>query len=219
MEASTLTKKQTLAYGPRYYTERGDKYRITAMVRYDDECGNGHNTFAIAAEIDRYERGRWLAAAGGCLHDEVSKHFPNLAPLIRWHLVSSDAPMHYIDNTCYHAGDRDHNGLQKGELKQLRNGKTGKLSWKTECAVDLKQYVDADDCPTETAVTSYVPWCRVGEGKERDFDAARSCACDPTLTDEQLSLDRPELEALLKSRLAGILAEFRAAVESLGFVY
>jgi hypothetical protein len=31
--------------GPVFYTEGKTKYRITATVRHDDECGNGHNSF------------------------------------------------------------------------------------------------------------------------------------------------------------------------------
>lgn len=89
---------------------------IVAELRFDDECGNGHNTFAITATI-RDPRVRRDAGfvAGGCCHEEISQHFPELAHLIKWHCVSTDSPMHYVANTMYHASDRDHNGLRKGE--------------------------------------------------------------------------------------------------------
>jgi hypothetical protein len=41
----------------------------------------------------------------------------------------------------------------------------------------------------------------------------------PDATDEELSVPPEELKAKLEARLPGLLAEFRAAVESLGFVY
>lgn len=46
---------------------------------------------------------RWVEDSGGCIHDEVAKHFPELAHLIKWHLSSTDGPMHYVANTVYWA--------------------------------------------------------------------------------------------------------------------
>jgi hypothetical protein len=105
MSESKLTKKQIRTYGPRAFAAPGyrDGSTITATVRYDDECGNGHNTFAITADIREPDRG---VTAGGCLHDEVARYFPEIAGLIKWHLVSSDEPMHYIENTMYWLGYR-----------------------------------------------------------------------------------------------------------------
>lgn len=94
-----------------------DGYRKGATLRvemhFDDDCGNGHNTFAMTAEVR--EQGARDIAAGGCLHDDIARIFPELAPLIKWHLVSTDGPMHYVANALYHAGDRDHSGKRKGE--------------------------------------------------------------------------------------------------------
>ena len=81
---------------------------IYVEVRFDDQCNNGHESFAITAEIRR--PGRRDCEACGCLHDEIAKVFPELAPLIKWHLVSTNSPMHYVANTLYQASDRDHNG-------------------------------------------------------------------------------------------------------------
>jgi hypothetical protein len=97
--------------------------RIIADVRYDDNCGNGHNTFAITADIQRQgKNGKWYDDAGGCCHDEVAKHFPELAPLIKWHLCSSDGPMHYAANASYLAGDKDHNGRREGDPCRWEHG-------------------------------------------------------------------------------------------------
>jgi hypothetical protein len=78
----------------------GRNYSIIAKVRYDDECGNGHNTFSITAEIWDSRRKNDCDSCG-CLHNDIAKHFPELTPAIKWHLCSSDGPMHYIANTLY----------------------------------------------------------------------------------------------------------------------
>src|SRR5262245_39920246 len=124
---SKLTKRQRKEFRADYMD--GDRPGvIVAEVRFDDQCGNGHNTFAITAEIFEppYQRGEpskihdpsgikcWLSACG-CCHDDIAKHFPELAPLIKWHLVSSVGPMHYLANATYLAGNRDYNGRAAGE--------------------------------------------------------------------------------------------------------
>jgi hypothetical protein len=97
-------------------------------IRYDDECGNGHNSFAITADLyDRKDRipgeshvtlsdksVRYLGSCG-CMHEGIEKHFPELKKYIKWHLTGSDGPMHYIPNTVYLAGNRDCYGRKKGE--------------------------------------------------------------------------------------------------------
>jgi hypothetical protein len=110
---SILTKKQSKSYGPRPIDGYGDGASIWVTVRFDDECGNGHNTFAITAHVTVPKKRDWVAC--GCLHDDICKAFPELAHLIKWHLCSTDGPMHYIANTVYLASDRDHWGLREGE--------------------------------------------------------------------------------------------------------
>ena len=214
---TTLVKHQIKVFGPKEYSDGGSTYRITATVRYDDRCNNGHNTFSVTASIDEKRGTRWIESGGGCCHETIAKVFPELAPFIKWHLVSSDGPMHYVGNTVYHAGDRDCWGLRKGETRQIRNGKTGQLAWKLEADKSLPVYVDADTQPLETATMRYVPWNRDGEGKARELQAARSCAVWPDATDEELLA--PDLEARLRERLPRLMDEFRKDVESLGFTF
>jgi len=121
---TTLVRHQTKKYGPKHYIEDNTTYRITAEVRYDDECNNGHNSFTITADIDRRSGNRWVEHGGGCCHDEIVKHFPELVPLIKWHLCSSDGPMHYPANVTYHAGDRDCWGLRKGKERNLDHARS-----------------------------------------------------------------------------------------------
>ena len=113
-----LTKNQKRNW-IKTYLEDGRVYRITATARYDDECCNGHNTFAITGQIDEKRGNRWMDYAGGCIHEDIAKHFPELAPLIKWHLCGSNGPMYYIQNTIYLAGERDCWSKLKGEEKDF----------------------------------------------------------------------------------------------------
>lgn len=105
---TVLTKRQTKT-ATRRYQESGDQFSITAKIRYDDECGNGHNTFAITADIKRRSaNGRWVWHSGGCCHDVIAKRFPEFAYLIKWHLCGSHEPMHYLANTLYHVKEANY---------------------------------------------------------------------------------------------------------------
>ena len=104
---SILTKNQKKVFSPVLFSEDGHDYKIVARVRFDDECGNGHNTFSITADIYERQTGAWRESSFGCQHDEVAKHFPQLAKYIKWHLVSTDGPMHYVENTLHFAGNRE----------------------------------------------------------------------------------------------------------------
>jgi len=48
---SVLTKNQKITIPSKRYTENGTVYKITPTVRYDDDCGNGHNSFSITGSI------------------------------------------------------------------------------------------------------------------------------------------------------------------------
>lgn len=222
---TTLVKSQVKKYGPKPIAGYGTNGQITVTVRYDDQCGNGHNTFSITADVVTTESKRQGdIAAGGCLHDEISKHFPELAPFIKWHLCSSDGPMHYVANTTYHASDRDHRGLLQGEKKQLVNGRTKQPVWQIAVRNGegaeikrLSEWRDSSEKPRETLTADWEPVWIVGEGKPRDLEAARRVAVWPEATDEDLT--GPGLNERLEARLPGLLAEFRKAVESLGLVW
>lgn len=232
-----LWNKQEWVSERRTRTVKGEKIVMHATVRFDDDCKNGHNSFAVTGHgwYDHYKSRDW--DFGGCCHDEIAKVFPELKHLIRWHFMSSDSPMHYVANTVYHASNRDCWGLLKGEKRQIINGRTKDPVWSlradaTGCALKTKLEEDDDvtslplyrlqdmfDCAEKPDVVPRLFWepCwKVGEGKERDFEAARNCAIWPDATDEQLSLPKEELTALLEARAPHLRAEFRAAVEGTG---
>lgn len=124
LPASILTKQQYKSFGPRAISGYGPGAALWVHVRYDDNCGNGHNTFAITGTVKaprpKGHRGHWNNnVSGGCLHEEIARVFPELAPLIKWHLTSSDGPTHYVANTLYHASDSQTPGKAVGTPTQF----------------------------------------------------------------------------------------------------
>lgn len=117
----------------RYCTIDGERVHVRASVRFDDECRNGHETFAITGEVREVRKdfttgleytpsGDRYMISGGCVHEQIAAAFPELGPFIKWHLTSTDGPMHYAANVIYLAGDKDHNGLRAGEPRIYREG-------------------------------------------------------------------------------------------------
>lgn len=236
MKTTTLTKAQKKTFR-KDYTANGKPETIIAEVRHDDQCGNGHNTFSITGTIyttDRqpgeetvtHRNGKTLwSNCGGCIHDEIAKHFPELAPLIKWHLTSTDRPIHYVSNAVYHAGDRDCWGLRKGEFRQHKsrgpnqnNGIEGVPNWTLEIPERQARDVYANEKPAPV-VCEWKAYGRTGDGKERELDAARRVAIWTEATDADLMQEPEALKAALLARMPALMAEFQAAVESLGFIY
>lgn len=221
MKPSVLTRHQVKVYGWKPFICERSQFRIQAEVRHDDACGNGHNTFSITGVIQRVVRGSWRDEMCGCIHDLIVKHFPELAPYIKWHLCSTDGPMHYIANAVFNAGDRDHWGLRKGEFGPI-NAKDGTSLWEPEIPEQMANVwtraVAAVECPPPVTIT-YKRYGRIGGGKERDLNAARHAAIWPEATDEELMQEPEKLKAALEARLPKLLEDFQAAVESLGLVY
>lgn len=65
--------------------------------------GNSAPYFSITADLDEKSRsGIWREVGGGCMHDEILKHFPNFKPLVDLHLSDIDgSPMHAASNANY----------------------------------------------------------------------------------------------------------------------
>lgn len=84
------------------YRERGVAYRIRAKYGFTHFQGQDPY-WSITGEIEwKARNGRWVEHSVGCLHEEIVKHFPELAPVIRWHLCATPSgPMHYESNALY----------------------------------------------------------------------------------------------------------------------
>jgi hypothetical protein len=89
-----MESRNYLRWNPtKIYTENGEKYKIVVNVSLDDDCNNKHCDFSITCDIYRIVgNNRSVYEAGGCAHDEIVKHFPELARFIPLHL-------------CGHAGE------------------------------------------------------------------------------------------------------------------
>lgn len=211
---------------PRPIDGYGPGATLTVSIRHDDDCHNGHDSFAVTGEVRTARR---RVEACGCLHDEIAQVFPELAHLIRWHLCSTDGPMPYLANALYFAGDRDFNGLRKGETRQLHNGSTGEPAWCLKAEIEPGKWVPLHELngikyangerPTVEYRVAYRARETVGEGKAREFDKARAAAVWPEATDEELSAPREELKAALEARLPALIAAMRADVEAIGFEF
>lgn len=196
----------------RQITGYGGGAVLSVELRFDDGCRNGHETFYITGEV-RGPRGVHITS--GCIHEDIARVFPELEPLIKWHHTSTDGPMYYIANTCYHASDRDCHGPRKGERKPIL-GPDKMPTWVPKTKPE--QYVKSYEQPAPVLVEHEL-WCREGEGKARDLDAARRVAVWPNATDEELCQERSQLEAVLKARLPGLLAAFKQDMLNVGFIY
>lgn len=240
-------------------------------IRFDDQCQNGHQSFSITADVYTAEsRQQKDIAAGGCMHKEITKIFPELTPLIKWHLMDTDGPMHYISNTCYFAGNRDCNGRTAGQpsswdtviyfadspVSHAISSKFAEWLQTNPIPYTIEEHNHPDndkpgaykfsphytftgyagkwhECPFKDRTTAeqWQTACNTGnfridkivtaysEGKTRDLDAARSAAVWPEATDEQLSLPREELWALLEARLPGLIAAFKTDMNNAGFLW
>lgn len=89
----------------------GEDQKITVNIRLNDECKNGHQDFSITGEVT--ERGRF--EMGGCIHEEIEKHFPEFKIFINLHLADHEGiPMYAVENGFYHLT----NGFERAEKGQ-----------------------------------------------------------------------------------------------------
>jgi len=74
-------------------------------IRLNDECKNGHQDFSITAtywEIGKV-RNNHNMIGGGCCHDEILKHRPDLQIFVNLHLCDfTGCPMYAVENGFYH---------------------------------------------------------------------------------------------------------------------
>jgi len=97
---SVVTKSQKISF-TKQFQEYGETHTITATIRYDDQCGNGHNSFGMTGVVakgiykdaNNAPDSKWQQC--GCIHDDIARHFPDLEKYLKWHFMNSDGPTHY----------------------------------------------------------------------------------------------------------------------------
>lgn len=103
---STQTQ-QTASNDLRHTIDTQDKDGniMRIRIRLNDECKNGHQDFAITADV--WQRGKprtdryWIM--GGCCHDEILAVRPDLKLFVDLHLCDyTGVPMYAIENGFYH---------------------------------------------------------------------------------------------------------------------
>ena len=90
----------------KMFYENGQKYRIQVRAELVHLSGNSNAHFSIGGDIFRHAKnGRKVWEAGGCIHEEIVKHFPQLQLLVDIHLANEEGvPMHAYANAAYWAG-------------------------------------------------------------------------------------------------------------------
>lgn len=86
----------------KFFTENKREYRITVTISLDDDCHNNMCDLSITADIRRKnEYGIYKKYMGGCCHDEIAKHCPELAKFIPLHCCNHyGAPMYPVEPAC-----------------------------------------------------------------------------------------------------------------------
>ena len=93
----------------KFFTENKREYRITVTISLDDDCHNNMCDWSITADIRwKNEYGIYKEYMGGCCHDEIAKHCPELAKFITLHCCNHyGAPMYPVENGMYHIKNSD----------------------------------------------------------------------------------------------------------------
>lgn len=98
------TANKLIYLSTKFFTKNKEEYRITVTVSLDDDCHNNMCDWSVTADVRwKNQRGQYKEYMGGCCHDEVAKHFPELAKFIPLHCCNHyGAPMYPVANGIYH---------------------------------------------------------------------------------------------------------------------
>lgn len=102
-ENTTTEAKNSLIYKTSKLIKSGTQ-KIYVSIRLNDECKNGHQDFSITGDIYKGEgKADKNHLTGGCIHDAISKYFPEFRPFIKLHLSDYEGiPMYAVENGFYH---------------------------------------------------------------------------------------------------------------------
>ena len=88
----------------------GEREVIRVNIRLSDECNNGFNEFAITGDIYKNNK----IQMGGCIHEEILKHFPEFKIFVDLHTRDAKGvPMYPVVNGYYFLKNRSINVLQQ----------------------------------------------------------------------------------------------------------
>jgi hypothetical protein len=88
----------------------GEREVIRVNIRLSDECNNGFNEFAITGNI--YKNNKFQM--GGCIHEEILKHFPEFKIFVDLHLRDiKGVPMYPVVNGFYFLKNKEIYKLQQ----------------------------------------------------------------------------------------------------------
>jgi hypothetical protein len=119
------TASKLITYGG--YKKR---VRITATIRFDTD-------FSITGTIKCGPH----TIACGCLHDEISKHFPELREAIKWHLWNTNGKIHHVANGLYHYKNSGIDALRKYvNCPDLREDEANEEGLKARLPEQLEQF-------------------------------------------------------------------------------
>lgn len=131
---------------------------ITVTAALHNPCGNARPSFSVTGEVKI--PGRRDFETGGCIHREILRHWPELAPIVALHLSDSDgAPMHAEANGWYQLagalgglGERYHAGNSEGQ------------HWNADGSFDGYRLPTADEC-----LESFARHCRIDKAEAADI--------------------------------------------------
>lgn len=88
----------------KYYSEGPNKYKITVNISLDDDCKNMSPDWSVTGNISwNSMSGKWEWVSGGCIHEDILKHWPELKQFVDLHLCNFlGQPMYPIANGIYH---------------------------------------------------------------------------------------------------------------------
>ena len=181
-----------------YYTENGDEYKIKTTVSLDDDCHNNMCDWSITADIHwKNEHGIYEEYMGGCCHDEIIRHCPELAKFIPMHTCNHyGAPLYPVENGMYYIknGNKsvaiEYLRISDKEYSKLSEAMDDELYFKyllfNQGIVDRWKH-ESDELLVELENLCGKKWVNPYKPEEERFTL--------TLTDEERSLIEERIEA------------------------